>query len=315
MKRPPAWTAARCSACSSWSRAGRQPAKAIIFVSHRMEEIFQIADRYSVLRNGETVGEGRSKRSPTRDAGGADGRKGHRRERAAQPPVSRRRPPAGQARSQLEVEDLRTERAQGRELAAARRRAAGHRRVERPGPARPAAGACLAICPIPGRSPSTGEPVHFTHPRQAMEQGRRPGARRARRARACSFIRSILENLQLPSWRNYGFPLRMRRASDAMRRHGRSDLNLKMAGLERAGQQPVGRQRAEGGHRQVAAARSAACCCWMTRPRAWTSAPRPSSTSCWSQLCAAGHGGPVLQQRRRRADRPVRPRAGACTTA
>ena len=32
--------------------------KAIIFVSHRMEEIFRIADRYSVLRNGKTVGAG-----------------------------------------------------------------------------------------------------------------------------------------------------------------------------------------------------------------------------------------------------------------
>jgi len=32
--------------------------KAIVFVSHRMEEIFQIADRYSVLRNGKTVDAG-----------------------------------------------------------------------------------------------------------------------------------------------------------------------------------------------------------------------------------------------------------------
>src|SRR6266542_815916 len=32
--------------------------KAIVFVSHRMEEIFRIADRYSVLRNGKTVGAG-----------------------------------------------------------------------------------------------------------------------------------------------------------------------------------------------------------------------------------------------------------------
>ena len=32
--------------------------KAIIFISHRMVEIFRIADRYSVLRNGKTVGLG-----------------------------------------------------------------------------------------------------------------------------------------------------------------------------------------------------------------------------------------------------------------
>ena len=41
--------------------------KAIVFVSHRMEEIFQIADRYSVLRNGQTVGAGAMKDVNTRD--------------------------------------------------------------------------------------------------------------------------------------------------------------------------------------------------------------------------------------------------------
>ena len=35
--------------------------KAIVFVSHRMEEIFRIADRFSVLRNGKTVGAGMMK--------------------------------------------------------------------------------------------------------------------------------------------------------------------------------------------------------------------------------------------------------------
>src|SRR5512142_2858067 len=46
-----------------WKQAG----KAIIFVSHRMEEIFRIADRYSVLRNGVTVGAGRIKDVSERD--------------------------------------------------------------------------------------------------------------------------------------------------------------------------------------------------------------------------------------------------------
>ena len=38
----------------NWKEAG----KAVIFISHRMEEIFRITDRYSVLRNGKTVGDG-----------------------------------------------------------------------------------------------------------------------------------------------------------------------------------------------------------------------------------------------------------------
>src|SRR5690348_3430671 len=39
---------------AKWKEQG----KAIVFVSHRMEEIFRIADKYTVLRNGRTVGAG-----------------------------------------------------------------------------------------------------------------------------------------------------------------------------------------------------------------------------------------------------------------
>src|SRR5512139_1748817 len=42
---------------AKWKEQG----KAIVFVSHRMEEIFRIADKYSVLRNGRTVGAGNIK--------------------------------------------------------------------------------------------------------------------------------------------------------------------------------------------------------------------------------------------------------------
>jgi len=42
---------------AKWKEQG----KAIVFVSHRMEEIFRIADKFSVLRNGKTVGGGNIK--------------------------------------------------------------------------------------------------------------------------------------------------------------------------------------------------------------------------------------------------------------
>src|SRR5688572_3671179 len=42
---------------AKWKEQG----KAVVFVSHRMEEIFRIADKYSVLRNGRTVGAGNIK--------------------------------------------------------------------------------------------------------------------------------------------------------------------------------------------------------------------------------------------------------------
>jgi ribose transport system ATP-binding protein len=44
------------------------------------------------------------------------------------------------------------------------------------------------------------------------------------------YIRSILENLQLPSWALYGFPLRIGKAKKDAEQAGNS-LNLKMAGL------------------------------------------------------------------------------------
>src|SRR6266540_1001151 len=39
----------------------KEQGKAIVFVTHRMEEIFRIADKFSVLRNGKTVGAGNIK--------------------------------------------------------------------------------------------------------------------------------------------------------------------------------------------------------------------------------------------------------------
>ncbi len=84
--------------------------------------------------------------------------------------------------------------------------------------------------PYTGEVRLNGEPVRFTHPRQAMKKGVAlvPGERGRE---GLLFIRSILENLLLPSWQNYGFPLRMRRAAQDASRVS-SDLNLKMAGLD-----------------------------------------------------------------------------------
>ena len=45
----------------------KEEGKAIVFVSHRMEEIFRIADRFSVLRNGKTVGAGNIKEVTEKD--------------------------------------------------------------------------------------------------------------------------------------------------------------------------------------------------------------------------------------------------------
>ncbi len=60
----------------------------------------------------------------------------------------------------------------------------------------------------------------------------RRGARAGERAKeGLLFIRSILENLLLPSWNQYGFPTRMRKARQSASQVSAS-LSLKMAGLD-----------------------------------------------------------------------------------
>jgi len=75
-----------------------------------------------------------------------------------------------------------------------------------------------------------GSEVTFKHPREAMKQGLAlvPGDR-AREG--LLYIRSILDNLMLPSWRQYGLPLRVGKAKQDAARAG-SELNLKMPGLQ-----------------------------------------------------------------------------------
>src|SRR3972149_5771466 len=142
---------------NKWKAAG----KAIIFVSHRMEEIFRIADKYSVLRNGVTVGAGAIKEINERTL------------------------------VELMVE-----------------KASATRVVQRQ---RDLLLALFGDLPYRGDVHMSGEAVRFKHPSQAIKKGVAlvPGERTKE---GLLFIRSILENLLAPSWRNYGFPLRMGRA-------------------------------------------------------------------------------------------------------
>jgi ribose transport system ATP-binding protein len=87
--------------------------------------------------------------------------------------------------------------------------------------------------PFTGAITLNDQAVRFKHPRQAMQHGVAlvPGDRAKE---GLLSIRSILENLQLPSWPKYGLITHLRRAaSDAGR--VAADLRLKMGGLD----QPV----------------------------------------------------------------------------
>lgn len=205
----------------------KQRGIAIVFVSHRMEEIFRIADQYTVLRNGHTVGAGPIKEVTERElvgmmVKGAEASHVVQRERQA-PQASNGQKPV------LQVQDL-------------------HSRVLRGVSFNVQPGELLGIGGLQGQGqrdlllsifgdiPFTGgvqfhdEAVHFTHPRQAMKKGVAlvPGDR-AREG--LLFIRSILENLLLPSWNRYGMPLQMQKAEKDSKA-ATQELGLVMAGLD-----------------------------------------------------------------------------------
>ncbi|MDQ3706606.1 MAG: sugar ABC transporter ATP-binding protein [Chloroflexota bacterium] len=205
----------------------KEEGKAIVFVSHRMEEIFQIADRYTVLRNGATVGEGPMQGVTTRDLVGmmVAGV-------TAENVVQRARPTAEELAARkvtLYVRDLRAEAVhgvsfqlhEGELLGLGGLRGQGQHQLLL---------ALFGDIPHSGNITIDVTPVHFTHPRQAMENRLAlvPGERAKE---GLLLIRSILENFLIPSWRRYGFPLRIGKARQEANTVSMS-LNLKMAGLD-----------------------------------------------------------------------------------
>jgi ribose transport system ATP-binding protein len=205
----------------------KEDGKAIVFVSHRMEEIFRIADRYTVLRNGKTVGEGFIKDVTSRDLVGMMVQGA-----TAENVVQRTRPTAeslAERKVRLEVKDLRAEALhgvsfqlhEGELLGLGGLRGQGQHHLLL---------ALFGDIPSAGSITLEGVPARFAHPRQAMKRGVAliPGER-AREG--LLLIRSILENFLIPSWRNYGFPLQLGRARQDATAMSTS-LSLKMAGLD-----------------------------------------------------------------------------------
>jgi ribose transport system ATP-binding protein len=204
----------------------KEQGKAIIFVSHRMEEIFRIADRYIVLRNGKTVGTGNIE--------DVDENELVKLMVKADSPVSftRSRPEVDVEEQEkpfcLEVNDLRTEVLKGVDLRIQEGDLIGLGGLQGQGQ-RDLLLALFGHIPFTGEISYLGQNVHFHHPREAMKKGLAlvPGDR-AREG--LLYIRSILENILLPSWKNYGFPLRIGKSKNDAAKIGK-DLNLIMAGL------------------------------------------------------------------------------------
>src|SRR5688572_8689355 len=204
----------------------KEQGKAIIFVSHRMEEIFRIADKYSVLRNGRTVGAGNindinekqliklmiEKESVLGFLRG-EAKTGERIE----------------SEISLEAENLTTDYLRGVSFKLRKGELVGLGGLRGQGQ-RQLLHSLFGDLPYSGTVKLFSQEVHFKHPREAMRSGFAlvPGERAKE---GLLYIRSILDNLLLPSWKRYGLPLKVNQAKIDATKTG-SSLNLKMAGLE-----------------------------------------------------------------------------------
>jgi ribose transport system ATP-binding protein len=201
----------------TWKENGR----AVVFVSHRMEEIFRIADKYTVLRNGKTVGSGRIKDVNEKELV---------RLMIAKDSVftyARGNSKAEQGVC-LEVTDLRTDVLDGVSFKAHKGELLGIGGLRGQGQ-RDLLLSLFGDVKYSGSVKFQGNEINFKNPREAMSNGFAlvPGDRAKE---GLLYIRSILENMMLPSWKRYGLPLKIGNAREDALKVG-SSLNLKMAGL------------------------------------------------------------------------------------
>lgn len=216
---------------TAWKQQGR----AVVFVSHRMDEVFRLADRVVVLRNGQTVGElpraAATEREVVALMTGQEMVNEQREPRfqVSQKSFNSRVVTAGATAVRLQVDNLRTRLVHGVSLRLHDGELLGLGGLRGQGQ-EDILLALFGAVPHSGRIVIGDKETAFAHPQEAMTAGVAyvPGERNAQ---GLLSIRSILENLQLPSWSKYGLPLRMGEA----RRDGQrvaADLRIVMAGLD-----------------------------------------------------------------------------------
>ena len=194
---------------------------ALIFISHRMDELFRVADRAVVLRNGETVGSAVMTDTTEDDLVRMMIGEG------VQPQRFARGEPREKVR--LKVKGLTSAglRSVGLELHDGELLGLGglHGQGQEA-----LLLALFGALPFTGSVTLGGAAVRFAHPREAMRAGVAyvPGDRGSE---GLLMIRSILENLLLPSWRAYGLPIKQGEARAAALNVS-NKLSLKMASLD-----------------------------------------------------------------------------------
>jgi ribose transport system ATP-binding protein len=196
---------------------------AIVFVSHRMDEIFRVADQATVLRNGRSVG--------TVDIVDTDEEQlVHMMIEGATPPDRHKREASiAETAVRLKVKDLTTEKIKNIDFTLHDGELLGIGGLQGQGQADLLL-ALFGAIPFYGNILYTGDSVHFTHPRQAMKQGIAfvPGDRGGE---GLLLSRSIFDNLLLPSWLRFGVPLQMQKAR-AQASETADDLNVVMGSLD-----------------------------------------------------------------------------------
>lgn len=213
----------------------REEGMALVFVSHRMGEIFRVADRAVVLRNGATVGMRPIAETDEAElvallTGGTGAAPRRARAVAAEASVGPGTPEAAVGEPPLlELRGYSSPGLAPLDLRVARGELLGLGGLQGQGQSRLLL-SLFGAAPHHGEVLLDGRRVTFRSPRQAMAAGVAyvPGDRNE--AGLLPF-RPLLENLQLPNWGRYGVPLRMRAARrDAA--DAADELSVRHGGLD-----------------------------------------------------------------------------------
>lgn len=195
---------------------------AIVFVSHRMEEIFRVADTATVLRNGASVG-------TVNIADTTESELVQMMIEGTTTPVRVERELPADAPVRLSVNHLITPKLADISFDLRDGELLGIGGLQGQGQADLLL-ALFGVIPHQGDVRLSGQRVNFRHPRQAMENDVAfvPGDRANE---GLLLIRSILDNLLLPSWRQYGLPLNLQEARKDSTQITH-ELNVVMSSLE-----------------------------------------------------------------------------------
>lgn len=216
----------------------KQQDKAIIFISHRMNEVFRIADRITVLRNGKTIGDFNARKVKEKDLINLMV------ENAQQHLVKKETTQSRQRRSTvLKVSDLRTQVLKGVQFEVKEGELLGIAGLQGQGQS-DILHAIFGSIRYSGTIEYEGKQYVFKHTSHAMSRNIAlvPGER----AKEGLFMRlSIFENLMLPSWMKYGLPLNIGRAKKDAVKTAKSlkiimaDMNMPVSSLSGGNAQKV----------------------------------------------------------------------------